>query len=59
MTVETDMLAQMRGRQSLRSGPDAKAVEVWLRKSLGERFDETLAETVPGDLASLVSRFAQ
>ena len=51
------MLAQMRTPARLRSGPEARAVEAWLRQSLTRRFDETLLEMVPEDLAALVSRF--
>ena len=53
------MLAPARNRQSLRNGPEAKAVDAWLRKALGTQFNDTLAEDVPSDLASLALRFGQ
>jgi hypothetical protein len=52
------MSALAHSRQSLRSRPEAKAIDAWLRQSLGERFDETLVESVPHELQTLVSRFA-
>jgi hypothetical protein len=57
MTVETDMFAQARSSQCVRTGPEAKALDAWLRKALAERFDTTLAEGVPVELAALAARF--
>jgi hypothetical protein len=57
MTVETNMFAQARRCQSLRMGPEAKSLDAWVRLSLGERFDTTLVEALPDDLARLVARF--
>ena len=57
MVMETDMSALTRSRQSIRPRPEAKAIDAWLRQSLGDRFDETLVENVPNELLALVSRF--
>ena len=51
------MFAQARTSQCVRTGPEAKALDAWLRMSLAQRFDKALAEGVPGDLAALVARF--
>jgi hypothetical protein len=58
MTVETDMFALERSRQRLRSGPEAKAIDMWVRQALSDRFDETLVETLPGELTTLALRFS-
>jgi hypothetical protein len=59
MNAETDMLAQMRSRHLPRPGSEAKALDAWMRTSLGRTFDDTLVAAVPEDLAALVARFAQ
>ena len=58
MTTETDMFAQARNRQNLRPGPEAKALDMWMQRSLGERFNDTLTDGMPDELAALVARFS-
>jgi hypothetical protein len=57
MTVETDMFGQERRSNCVRTGPEATAVDAWVRQSLGDRFDNTLAEALPGEMAALVAQF--
>jgi hypothetical protein len=58
MTKETDMSAQLRNRQGLMPRPEAEALDAWVRLSLGQRFDATLAEKPPSELMALACRFA-
>jgi hypothetical protein len=37
-----------------RAGAETRAVEAWLRQSLGQRFDDTLYEPLPNDLLALL-----
>ncbi len=57
MTMQSDISNLARSQQGFRPRPEAKAIDAWLQRSLGERFDETLVEDVPNELLALVSRF--
>jgi hypothetical protein len=39
-----------------RSGPEAAAVETWVRRSFNDRFDATLSEPLPQELVLLVAK---
>jgi len=39
-----------------RSGPEAAAVETWVRRSFIDRYEDTLAEPLPQELVLLVAK---
>jgi len=39
-----------------RSGPEAAAMETWVRRSFIDRFETTLAEPLPQELVLLVAK---
>jgi hypothetical protein len=39
-----------------RSGPEAAAVETWVRRSFVDRYEDTLSEPLPQELVLLVAK---
>ncbi len=55
MTAEKDMQQLAADAPRARSGLDAGALDVWIRRALAERFDATLDETLPAEMTLLLN----